>query len=108
MTSLCVPNFDSAPSSMPRFWPINHFPQVNPLVPGLKLLESFYSFDFGLRLTLYSHLVPLWSRVGEDPGNEIALVPQEKKKVSLIFVHNPLFCLHYPETHPHKNKYRSL
>ena len=41
MTSLCVPNFDSAPSSMPKLQPINHFPQVNPLVPGVKLLEYF-------------------------------------------------------------------
>ena len=41
MSSLCVPNFDSAPSSMPKLQPINHFPQVNPLVPGVKLLEYF-------------------------------------------------------------------
>ena len=39
MTCLCVPNFDSAPSSMPKLWPINHFPKENPLVPGLKLRE---------------------------------------------------------------------
>ena len=41
MSSLCVPNFDSVPSSMPKLQPINHFPQVNPLVPGVKLLEYF-------------------------------------------------------------------
>ena len=40
MSSLSVPNFDSVPSSMPKLWPINHFLQVNPLVPGLKLLEK--------------------------------------------------------------------
>ena len=39
MTCLCVPDFDSAPSSMPKLWPINHFPKENPLVPGLKLRE---------------------------------------------------------------------
>ena len=37
MSSLCVPNFDSAPSSVPRLQSIIHFPQLNPLVPGLKL-----------------------------------------------------------------------
>ena len=41
MSSLCVPNFDSAPSSMPKLYPISHFPRVNPLVPGLKLLEYY-------------------------------------------------------------------
>ena len=41
MSSLCVPNFDSVPASMPKLQPINHFPQVNPLVPGVKLLEYF-------------------------------------------------------------------
>ena len=40
MDSLCVPNSDSAPlSSMPKLQPINHFRQVNPLIPRLKLLE---------------------------------------------------------------------
>ena len=39
MTCLCVPNFDSAPSSMRNLWSINHFPKVNPLVLGLKLRE---------------------------------------------------------------------
>ena len=39
MTSLSVLNFVSAPSCMPKLEPIIHFPQVNPLVPGLKLLE---------------------------------------------------------------------
>ena len=40
MTSLSVLNFVSAPSCMPKLEPIIHFPQVNPLVPGLKLLEG--------------------------------------------------------------------
>ena len=35
-----VLNFVSAPSCMPKLEPIIHFPQVNPLVPGLKLLEG--------------------------------------------------------------------
>ena len=39
MSSLCVPNFDSAPLSMPKLKPINHFSEVSPLVPGVKLLE---------------------------------------------------------------------
>ena len=39
MSSLRVTNFDSVPSSVPKLQPIIHFPQVNPLVPGLKLLE---------------------------------------------------------------------
>ena len=39
MSSLCVQNFNSAPSSMPKLLPIIHFPQVNPLVPGLKTAE---------------------------------------------------------------------
>ena len=39
MSSLCVSNFDLAPSSMPNLQPIIHFPLVNPLVPGLTLLE---------------------------------------------------------------------
>ena len=39
MSSLCAPNLYSAPSSMPQLQAIIHFPQVNPLVPGLKLLE---------------------------------------------------------------------
>ena len=40
MTSLSVLNFVSAPSFMPKLEPIIHFPQVNPLVPGLKVLEG--------------------------------------------------------------------
>ena len=40
MTSLSVLTFVSAPSFMPKLEPIIHFPQVNPLVPGLKLLEG--------------------------------------------------------------------
>ena len=39
MSSLYVLNFNSAPSSMPKLQPIIHFPQVNSLVPGLKLLQ---------------------------------------------------------------------
>ena len=39
MSSLCVPDFDSALSSVPKLKLIIHFPQVNALVPGLKLLE---------------------------------------------------------------------
>ena len=35
-----MPNFDSAPFSMPKLEPVNHFSQVNSLDPGLKLLES--------------------------------------------------------------------
>ena len=39
-----MPNFYSAQSSMPKLWPIIHFPQVNVLVPsGLKLLKYFYT-----------------------------------------------------------------
>ena len=30
MSSLYVPNFDSAPLSMPKLGPIIHFPQVDP------------------------------------------------------------------------------
>ena len=37
---LCVPNFDSLPSSVLKLWPIIHFPQVSPLALGLKLLEK--------------------------------------------------------------------
>ena len=44
MSSLYVPNFDSAPLSMPKLEPTIHFPRVNPLVPGLKLLEKVYHF----------------------------------------------------------------
>ena len=40
MSSLCVPNFDSAPLSMPKLEPIFHFPQVNALISGLKLLDA--------------------------------------------------------------------
>ena len=40
MSSLCGPNFNPAPSSMPKLLSIIHFPHVNPLVPGLKLLEK--------------------------------------------------------------------
>ena len=29
MSSSCERNFDSAPSSMPKFWPINHFAQTS-------------------------------------------------------------------------------
>ena len=49
MSSLCVPNVDSAPSSMPNLWQIIHFPQANALVPGLNLLRSL----------LITFLVPL-------------------------------------------------
>ena len=34
-----MPNFNSAPSSMPKLYPISYFPHLNPLVPGVKLLE---------------------------------------------------------------------
>ena len=39
MSSLCLPNFDSAPSSIPKKKQIIYFLQVNALVPGLNLLE---------------------------------------------------------------------
>ena len=39
MSYLNMPNFVSTPSSMPKLEPTTHFPQVNPLAPGLKLLE---------------------------------------------------------------------
>ena len=45
MSSLCVPNVDSAPSSMPNLWQIIHFPQANALVPGLNLLEYIFSLE---------------------------------------------------------------
>ena len=41
--------------------------------------ESFYFIDIVLELILSSNVIPLWGQVGEDPGNEIASVPQEKK-----------------------------
>ena len=50
MSSLSVPTFDSVPSPMPKLWPINHFPQVNPLVPGLKLLEKRETYSFAVRI----------------------------------------------------------
>ena len=37
MSSLYVPIFDSAPSSIVELYPIIHFPQVNAVVPGLKV-----------------------------------------------------------------------
>ena len=39
MSSLFVPNFDSAPFSMPKLQPVNHFSQVNSLDPGLNYLS---------------------------------------------------------------------
>ena len=45
MSSLCVPNFDSAPLSMPKLEPIFHFPQVNALVSGLQLLDASHSIS---------------------------------------------------------------
>ena len=45
MSSLCVRNFDSAPSSMPKLQQIIHFPQVNALVPGLNLLEYIFNLE---------------------------------------------------------------
>ena len=53
VSSLRVPNSHSAPSSMPKLEPINHFPQENALVPGLKLLEGapfthFFSFHVAI------------------------------------------------------------
>ena len=42
MSSLCVPNFNLVPSSIPKLLLIFHFPQANPLAPGLKLLVSTY------------------------------------------------------------------
>ena len=42
MSSLYVTNFDPAPSSMSKLQPIIHFPRVNPLVLGLKVLEYKY------------------------------------------------------------------
>ena len=45
-----MPTFDSVPSPMPKLWPINHFPQVNPLVPGLKLLEKRETYSFAMRI----------------------------------------------------------
>ena len=36
MSSLCVPNFDSAPLSMPKLEPIIHFPQVDPMLLELS------------------------------------------------------------------------
>ena len=43
MSSLCMANFDSAPSSMRKLQQIIHFRQVNALVPGLNLLEYLES-----------------------------------------------------------------
>ena len=50
-------NFDPVRSSIPKLTPIIHFLQVNPLVPGLKLLESFaffFSFTFALFFLIFS------------------------------------------------------
>ena len=47
MSSLCMPNFDSVPSRMPKLQLIIHFPQVNPLVPGLKGAVSRSSAKLG-------------------------------------------------------------
>ena len=43
ISSLCVPNSDSAPLSVPKLQTINNFLEVNlldPADPSLKLLES--------------------------------------------------------------------
>ena len=51
MSSLGVPNFYSAQPSMPKLWPIIHFPQVNVLVPsGLKLLTFTRKVTFVVEL----------------------------------------------------------
>ena len=56
MSSLCVPNFNSALSSMPKLSAIIHFPQVNPLAPGLATWEVHTL----LTGTPFSHCSSLW------------------------------------------------
>ena len=82
VSSLCVPNFDSVPSSMPTLKPRIHFPQVKKktLVPGLKLLEFFW-FAYNIFAVTILNIIPLTERTFQSR----MLSFFEKKQFSLQF-----------------------